>query len=78
MTQHTNTRAAGQVPATDKQQTFLRSLVGELGARGAAKRVGANQLSVLRALTGLPVLRGTLALVDAARSSAKKEAAHAA
>jgi hypothetical protein len=59
-------KAAGQSPASAEQIAFLRGLVEELGASRAAKRAGLNQLTMMRVIAGLPVLRGTLALVDAA------------
>ena len=63
-------KAAGQSPATEEQVAFLRGLVEELGAARAAKRAGLNQLTMMRVIAGLPVLRGTLALVDATLSRA--------
>lgn len=77
--QRSNMRVAGQVPATEQQRAFLRSLVETFGAAGAARRANLNQLTLMRVLAGLPVLRGTLSLVDAARlRAAEDEGPHAA
>jgi hypothetical protein len=62
--------AAGQASANEQQIAFLRSLVDEHGAARAAKRAGLSQLTMMRVIAGLPVLRGTLALVDAAPARA--------
>ena len=54
---------ATTLTATERRE--LRRVIGQLGEVGAAERLGVSRGSVLRALGGLPVRRGTMSLLRA-------------
>ena len=67
----TRPKSAGQTPASAEQIAGLREIVDRVGAARAAREARLNPLTLMRVLAGLPVLKGTLALVDAALAKGK-------
>ena len=61
-------------PIADYETTeAVRSLVKEIGLAKASERLHASPEACTRVLAGLPVRRGTLALVEAGLAAGKAE-----
>lgn len=62
--------ATGHVIATPEQIAYLRQRIAASTAPKVARELSMNHATMLRAMAGLPVFRGTVAQIDAAMGSA--------
>ena len=56
-------------PLSARDRERVRTLIARIGERGAQRALGVSRQTLARALSGLPVQRGTIALITGALAS---------
>jgi hypothetical protein len=72
------TRRRSAEMLSEKQRQELLTVMRDIGPEGAARASGSSRGALLRAAAGLPVLRGTIALIDRYLATLRRHGADAA